>query len=84
MPVVRTFAPFVAGVSDMTFTRFQFYNFTGAALWVISLVTAGYFFGNLPIVRDNLTAIVLVGVGAAVVPVMVGGLYKFGRKMLSR
>jgi len=84
VPVVRTFAPFVAGVSDMTHTRFQLYNITGAVLWVVSLVTAGYFFGNIPVIRENLTAIVLVGVGAAVVPIMVGGLYKFSRKMMSR
>lgn len=84
LPVVRTFAPFVAGVSGMTFTRFQFYNVVGAASWVISLVTAGYFFGNIPIIRDNLTAIVLLGVAAATVPVVLGGLYKFGRRVLSR
>jgi len=84
VPVVRTFAPFVAGVSAMTHTRFQMFNFTGAALWVLSLVTAGYFFGNIPVVRDHLTAIVLVGVGAAVVPMALGGLYKVGRKMLSK
>jgi membrane-associated protein len=84
VPVVRTFAPFVAGVSDMTHARFQLYNVTGAVLWVVGLVTAGYFFGNIPVVRDHLTAIVLVGVGAAVVPIALGGLWKFGRKMLSR
>jgi membrane-associated protein len=84
VPVVRTFAPFVAGVSDMTHTRFQMFNITGAVLWVAGLVTAGYFFGNIPVVRDHLTAIVLVGVGAAIVPLALGGLYKFGRRMLSR
>ncbi len=84
VPVVRTFAPFVAGVSKMNHSRFQFFNVSGAALWVISLVTAGYFFGNIPIVRENLTAIVLAGVAAAVVPIMLGGLYKFGRKVMSR
>jgi membrane-associated protein len=84
VPVVRTFAPFVAGVSDMTHGRFQLFNITGAVLWVFSLVTAGYFFGNIPVVRDHLTAIVLIGVGAAVVPLALGGLYKFGRKMISR
>ena len=84
VPVVRTFAPFVAGVSDMTHRRFQLYNVTGAVLWVGSLVTAGYFFGNIPIVRDHLTQIVLVGVSAAIVPIALGGLYKFGRKVLSR
>lgn len=84
VPVVRTFAPFVAGVSDMTHARFQLYNFTGALLWVVSLVTGGYFFGNIPIVRDHLTTIVLVGVGAAIIPLALGGLYKVGRKMMSR
>jgi membrane-associated protein len=84
VPVVRTFAPFVAGVSDMTHWRFQLYNVTGAVLWVVILVTAGYFFGNIPIVRDHLTEIVLVGVSAAIVPLALGGLYKFGRKVLSR
>lgn len=84
VPVVRTFAPLVAGVSEMTFTRFQFYNVVGAASWVISLVTAGYFFGNIPIIRDNLTLIVLMGVCAATVPVVLGGLYKFSRRFVSR
>jgi membrane-associated protein len=84
VPVVRTFAPFVAGVSDMTHTRFQLYNITGAVAWVASLVTGGYFFGNIPVVRDHLTAIVLIGVGAAIVPLALGGLYKFGRRVLSR
>jgi membrane-associated protein len=84
VPVVRTFAPFVAGISDMTHVRFQLYNITGAVLWVVGLVTAGYFFGNIPIVRDNLTAIVLIGVSAAVVPLALSGLWKLFRKMLGR
>jgi membrane-associated protein len=68
----------------MTHARFQMYNVTGAALWVIALVTGGYFFGNMPVVRDHLTVIVLVGVGAAVVPLALGGLYKFSRRVISR
>nr|WP_171083067.1 VTT domain-containing protein [Telluria aromaticivorans]NNG23022.1 hypothetical protein [Telluria aromaticivorans] len=84
VPVVRTFAPFVAGVSEMTHARFQMYNVSGAVLWVASLVTAGLFFGNIPIVRDHLTEIVLVGVSAAIVPLAIGGLYKFGRRVMSR
>jgi membrane-associated protein len=84
VPVVRTFAPFVAGVSDMTHTRFQLYNITGAVAWVASLVTGGYFFGNMPFVREHLTAIVLIGVGAAVVPLALGGIYKVGRRMARR
>lgn len=84
VPVVRTFAPFVAGVSDMTHGRFQLYNITGALLWVLLLTTAGYFFGNIAIVREHLTEIVLVGVGVAVVPMALGGVYKLGRRMLGR
>jgi membrane-associated protein len=84
VPVVRTFAPFVAGVSDMTHTRFQLYNVSGAVLWVVLLTTAGYFFGNIPIVRDHLTEIVLVGVGVAVVPMVLGGVYKLVRRLQVR
>ena len=84
VPVVRTFAPFVAGVSDMTHTRFQLYNITGAVLWVLLLTTAGYFFGNIPLVRDHLTEIVMVGVGVAVVPMVLGGAWKLGRRVMGR
>ncbi|WP_020655639.1 VTT domain-containing protein [Massilia niastensis] len=84
VPVVRTFAPFVAGVSDMTHARFQLFNVTGAVLWVASLVTGGYLFGNIQIVREHLTEIVLVGVSAAMGPLALAGLYKFGRRMLAR
>jgi membrane-associated protein len=84
VPVVRTFAPFVAGVSDMTHARFQMYNITGAVLWVVLLTTAGYFFGNIAIVREHLTEIVLVGVGVAVVPVVLSGVWKLSRRMLGR
>lgn len=81
IPIVRTFAPFVAGVSEMTFAKFQLFNFAGAGLWVISLVAAGYFFGNIPIIRDHLNTIVLIGVGAAVIPVALGALWKLYRKL---
>ena len=84
VPVVRSFAPLVAGVSEMTLARFQLFNVTGAVLWVGSLVTAGYLFGNVPVVKDHLTEIVLVGISAAMVPLAIAALYKFGRNMLSR
>ena len=84
VPVVRTFAPFVAGISDMTHARFQLFNITGAVLWVVSLVTAGYLFGNIPVVREHLTEIVLVGISAAMVPLAIGGMVKFARRVLSR
>ncbi|QHE93761.1 VTT domain-containing protein [Pandoraea fibrosis] len=76
VPVVRTFAPFVAGVSAMSWTRFQLYNVLGAAIWVVLLVGGGYLFGNLPIVKQYLNIIVLVGISAAVVPIALGALWK--------
>ena len=65
LPFLRTFSPFVAGVAAMTHGRFQFYNITGGILWVVSLSIAGYFFGNIPIVKNNLTLIVL---GLIIIP----------------
>jgi membrane-associated protein len=81
LPVFRTFAPFVAGVGSMNFLRFQLFNVSGAVLWVAGLVTLGYFFGNVPIIKEHLNTIVLIGVGAAIVPVVLGALWKlFKRK----
>lgn len=81
LPVIRTFAPFVAGVGMMSIVRFQIFNVIGALLWVTGLVTLGYFFGNVPIIKEHLNTIVLIGVGAAVVPVTFGFLWKlFKRK----
>ena len=58
MPFLRTFAPFVAGVSQMTRSKFTFYDVAGGALWVGGIVTAGYFFGNVPFVKANLDKII--------------------------
>ena len=76
IPVVRTFAPFVAGISAMSVARFQLFNVIGALGWVVGLVVLGFFFGNLPFIRDHLNVIVLVGVAAAAVPVAFGALWK--------
>ncbi|WP_027799396.1 VTT domain-containing protein [Paraburkholderia dilworthii] len=84
IPVVRTFAPFVAGASEMTVSRFQLFNVAGALLWVLLLVLLGYFFGNIPFIRQYLNVIVLVGIGAAIVPVVLGALWKMMRKNASK
>lgn len=81
VPIVRTFAPFVAGVSRMTFGKFQFFNCTGAILWIAALLTTGYLFGDMPVIRDHLNTIVLVGVGAAIVPVLLGGVWKIFKRL---
>jgi membrane-associated protein len=58
MPFVRTFAPFVAGVAQMTRRKFSFYDVTGGTLWVCSLTGAGYLFGNIPFVKEHLSQII--------------------------
>ncbi|MVW78363.1 DedA family protein [Bordetella sp. 02P26C-1] len=58
MPFIRTFAPFVAGISEMSRSKFTFYNVTGALLWVVGLTLLGYFFGNLPWVKEHLSIII--------------------------
>jgi membrane-associated protein len=58
MPFIRTFAPFVAGVADMSRSKFSFFNIAGGLLWVVGIATAGYFFGNLPLVREHLDKII--------------------------
>jgi len=58
MPFLRTFAPFVAGVAHMTRSRFTFFNVIGAVLWVVGIITVGYFFGNFPWVKQHLDKII--------------------------
>lgn len=59
IPIIRTYAPFVAGIGAMPYGRFLAFNVTGAILWVLLLTYAGYFFGNLPVVKNNLTLVIL-------------------------
>jgi membrane-associated protein len=68
VPIVRTFAPFLAGVAGMTYRRFLSYNVVGAVAWIGSLVYAGYVFGNIPWVKQNLTLIVLAIVAVSLMP----------------
>lgn len=68
-PVVRTFAPFVAGIARMNYRRFFFYNVTGGVFWVALFVYGGYFFGSLPIVRDNIGVVIIAIVVVPLLPV---------------
>ncbi|WP_259049846.1 DedA family protein [Klebsiella sp. BIGb0407] len=69
VPIVRTFAPFVAGMGHMSYRRFAFYNVTGAVIWVLLFTYAGYLFGNLPIIQENLKLLI---VGIIVLSIMPG------------
>ena len=72
LPLFRTFAPFVAGIGAMTWARFTFFNLIGAFAWVVSLTLAGYFFGNLPWVQKNLSAVILGIIAISMIPVVIG------------
>ncbi len=71
VPIIRTFAPFVAGVGAMTYSRFLLYNVVGGIVWVTLFVLAGYFFGNLPAVRQNFTYVILAIIALSVMPIVV-------------
>ena len=68
VPIVRTFAPFVAGVGSMTYGKFLTFNVVGGLLWVFSITLAGYFFGNIPVVKNNFTAVILGIIFVSVLP----------------
>jgi membrane-associated protein len=72
LPIIRTFAPFVAGIGRMDYARFLVFNVAGAALWTVSLTLAGYFLGNLPWVRRNLSFLMLAIVAVSLIPGLVG------------
>jgi membrane-associated protein len=71
MPIVRTFAPFVAGIGVMKYRRFFAFNVAGAAAWVLLLTLAGYAFGNIPMVKKNFEIVILAIVGLSVLPMFI-------------
>jgi len=71
VPIVRTYAPFVAGIGQMDYGRFLLFNVIGGLLWVVLLSYAGYFFGNLPVVKDNLSLVIILIVLLSISPAIV-------------
>lgn len=74
MPFIRTFIPFIAGASRMKYKYFIFYNVLGAFLWVMSCTLLGYFFGNIPVIKDNFSTVLILIIVISVLPAIIGAI----------
>lgn len=81
IPIIRTFAPFVAGIGSMSYGRFVFYNIFGGLIWCAIFIGGGYYFGNLPIVKENFTLVILAIIFISVLPPFVEFVQHRRRKM---
>ena len=79
IPIIRTFAPFVAGVGSMTYRKFLAYNVVGGVMWIFSLTLAGYFFGTIPVVRQNFTLVIMAIIVISVLPGVIEYLRQRGK-----
>jgi len=68
IPIIRTFAPFVAGIGSMSYGRFAFYNISGGVSWIVLFIAAGYYFGNIPVVRYNFSLVIMAIVFISILP----------------
>lgn len=71
LPIIRTFAPFVAGIGTMNYRLYVMYSIIGGVSWIGSLILAGYFFGNIPVIKDNLTLMILVIIFVSFIPAII-------------
>ncbi|OGT47739.1 MAG: hypothetical protein A3E83_04870 [Gammaproteobacteria bacterium RIFCSPHIGHO2_12_FULL_41_20] len=76
IPIIRTFGPFVAGIASMSYPRFFFYNLVGAVLWIGGLLYTSFFFGSLPLIRDNFSLIVIGIIVVSLLPPVIAFIFK--------
>jgi len=80
IPIVRTFAPFVAGIGEMNYSKFISYNIFGATLWVGLMVSIGYFFGNIPFVKNHFGLLTIGIIFVSIIPILIDVMRKFIKK----
>lgn len=80
IPIIRTFAPFVAGIAKMKYSHFVAYNVVGGVVWVTIFLLGGYFFGNIPVIRDNFTLVIFAVIGISILP----GIVKYIHHLFTR
>lgn len=68
VPIIRTFAPFVAGIGTMRYSRFASYNVIGGIIWITAFLFLGYFFGGIPVIKDNFTIVIFAIIGLSILP----------------
>lgn len=83
LPIIRTFAPFVAGIGTMRYSKFVLFSITGGLSWMFTFIFAGYYFGNIPIVKKNFTLVVMAIIVITVMPAIIGGFksWRAGKNM---
>ncbi|MBU4245467.1 MAG: DedA family protein [Nanoarchaeota archaeon] len=80
LPIIRTFAPFVAGIGKMSYSRFLEYNVIGGIVWVALFISAGYYFGNIPIIKQNFTMVIMAIIVITMAPAVIGFLKHYRKQ----